>query len=135
MAVQICIDAGILIKQVVPEPYSDRAAALWERAIEAEWEVVAPALFWFEVTAVLRKKVYRRTLMPAEGELALTTALEANVQIVSLPNLHRRAWQLADKFQQPTAYDTHYLALAEALQCDFWTADERLFHAVKDIAP
>ncbi|MEJ5309659.1 MAG: type II toxin-antitoxin system VapC family toxin [Anaerolineae bacterium] len=135
MAVQICIDAGILIKQIVPEEYSDRAAALWEHAIEAEWEIVAPALFWFEVTAVLRKKVYRRTLTPAEGELALNTALEANVQIISLPDLHRRAWQLADSFQQPTAYDTHYLALAETLQCDFWTADKRLYSAVKDAAP
>ena len=92
MAAQICIDAGILIKQVVPEQYSYLAAALWKQAIEAEWEIVAPALFWFEVTAVLRKKVYRRTLMPAEGALALTTALEANVHIVSLPDLHRRAW-------------------------------------------
>lgn len=134
MAAQICIDAGVSIKQVVPEEYSDRAAALWEHTIEAEWKIIAPALFWFEVTAVLRKKVYRRTLTPAEGELALTTALEANVHIISLPDLHWRAWKLADSFQQPTAYDAHYLALAEALQCDFWTADERLFNAVKDAA-
>ncbi len=109
--------------------------ALWTHGIKSEWEIVVPALFWFEVTAVLRKKVYRQLLTPAEGEQALFTALEANVQIISWPNLHQQAWKLAGRFQQPTAYDAHYLALAESLGCDFWTTDERLFNTVKNVAP
>jgi predicted nucleic acid-binding protein len=46
--------------------------------------------------------------------------------------IHERAWQLATEFGRPTAYDTHYLALAEHLGCPFWTADQRLFNAVSD---
>jgi predicted nucleic acid-binding protein len=33
---------------------------------------------------------------------------------------------------RPTAYDGHYLALAEHMNCPFWTADERLFNVVHD---
>jgi predicted nucleic acid-binding protein len=34
------------------------------------------------------------------------------------------------KFNRPNTYDAHYLALAENLNCPFWTGDERLFNAV-----
>jgi predicted nucleic acid-binding protein len=30
----------------------------------------------------------------------------------------------------PRAYDTAYLALAQLRNCEFWTADKRLFNAV-----
>ncbi|GIV76846.1 MAG: hypothetical protein KatS3mg050_1240 [Litorilinea sp.] len=45
------------------------------------------------------------------------------------------AWELAKQFNQPRAYDTAYLALAQLHQCDFWTADEKLYNAVKDALP
>jgi predicted nucleic acid-binding protein len=38
----------------------------------------------------------------------------------------------ATRFNRPAAYDAHYLALAEMMNCEFWTADERLFNAVRD---
>ena len=34
------------------------------------------------------------------------------------------------RFNLPRAYDTAYLALARLRNCEFWTADERLFNAV-----
>lgn len=49
--------------------------------------------------------------------------------------LHHRAWERAYRFKQPAAYDAHYLALAEMLGCEFWTADRRLHNAVKDELP
>ena len=39
---------------------------------------------------------------------------------------------LTTRFNHPAAYDAHYLALAEMMDCEFWTADERLFNAVRD---
>ena len=40
------------------------------------------------------------------------------------------AYDLAVRFNRPRAYDTQYMALAERLHCEFWTADERLFNVV-----
>ena len=42
---------------------------------------------------------------------------------------------LATRFNRPAAYDAHYLALAEMMNCEFWTADRRLFNVVKDELP
>ena len=40
-----------------------------------------------------------------------------------------RALELASQLDQRDAYDSHYLALAEELDCDFWTADARFYRA------
>jgi predicted nucleic acid-binding protein len=42
---------------------------------------------------------------------------------------------LATRFNRPAAYDAHHLALAEMMNCEFWTADRRLFNVVKDKLP
>jgi predicted nucleic acid-binding protein len=39
---------------------------------------------------------------------------------------------LATRFNRPAAYDAHYLALAEMMNCEFRTADRWLFNVVKD---
>jgi len=51
------------------------------------------------------------------------------------PGTHARALELAHRFGQPASYDAHYLALAERERCDVWTADERLWNAVREELP
>lgn len=46
-----------------------------------------------------------------------------------------RAWTMADKFSLPAVYDAHYLALAELLEGEFWTADGRLARTVQSSLP
>jgi predicted nucleic acid-binding protein len=36
-----------------------------------------------------------------------------------------------ERFRMPAAYDAHYLALAQWLRCECWTADGRLWNTVK----
>jgi predicted nucleic acid-binding protein len=36
---------------------------------------------------------------------------------------------LAPELEQDAVYNAHYLALAEALNCELWTADERFYRA------
>ncbi len=45
--------------------------------------------------------------------------------------LHRQALKIAQRYNLPATYDAHYLALAERLGIEFWTADRRLFNAVR----
>lgn len=131
----VCADAGILVKLVISESDSDMADALWESWQEQDVEVIAPGLLPFELTSVLRKKVHRGLLSPEEGERAFTTVHQLPVRICAPAGLHRRAWELASRFNQPATYDAHYLALAEMLGCEFWTADRRLYEAVHEELP
>ena len=127
---QICVDAGILLKLVLQEPDSHLAEALWQSWISKGVQPVAPQLFPFEVTAVLRKLTHRGILEATLAEKALKTALAFDVSLQTFDGIHVRAWQLDTEFDRPTAYDTHYLALAEHLECAFWTADQKLFNAM-----
>jgi len=130
MTSQICVDAGILLKLVLQEPDSHLAETLWQSWVSEGIQPVAPQLFPFEVTAVLRKLTYRETVKPDLAEKMLKTALAIDVSLQTFDGIHERAWQLATEFNRPTAYDTHYLALAENVGCAFWTADQKLFNAV-----
>lgn len=57
------------------------------------------------------------------------------VKLLYPDGLHHVAWELAQRFNRPTTYDSHYLALAEMLGCALWTGDRRLYNVVKDELP
>jgi predicted nucleic acid-binding protein len=135
MTSPICVDSGIALKLVLNEPDSSKAATLWRTWLSSNKRLVAPPLFPIEITAVLRKHVHRGLITQPYGETALRKALNFNVSLVSYPDLHLHAYELATQFNRPTAYDAHYLAVARWLKCDFWTADERLYNAVHSLAP
>jgi predicted nucleic acid-binding protein len=128
----VCADSGVALKLVFAEADSPLAEVLW-RAWDAEQTtVIAPSLWAYEVTSVVRKRVYRG-LSPADLEEETFEALHRlPVQLSRPAGLHRRARELAQHFGRPATYDSHYLALAEMAGCEFWTADERLFNAVRD---
>ncbi len=79
--------------------------------------------------------MYRRVLSPDDAVAGREFLLEYPVELWMDDDLLRRGYDLATRFNQPTAYDAQYLAAAERLECEFWTADQRLFNAVgKDLA-
>jgi predicted nucleic acid-binding protein len=132
MTSSVCLDASVFVKVLVQEDLSDVARCQWERWTCTERKrIVVPALFHFEVIAVLRKKVHLGHLALEEGDTALSLLLEASIETVSSAEIHRRAWQIARELSQPTAYDAHYLALAELERCAFWTADRRLYNSAE----
>ena len=130
MTSQICVDSGILLKLLLYEPDSHLAESLWRGWVKAGVQPIAPHLFPFEVTAVLRKLTHRGVIQAEMGQAILEKALQFDVTLQTFVGIHERAWQLATEFGRPTAYDAHYLALAEHLGCPFWTADQKLFNAV-----
>ncbi len=127
----ICADAGIALKLVLPERDSALARALWMEWDAQQADVIAPSLWAYETVSVIRNRAHRGLLPPDLEEAALDTLQRLPVQLIRPDGLHRRAWELARRFNRPTAYDMHYLALADMNRCPFWTADQRLFNAVR----
>ena len=128
----VCVDASLSIKVVVPEAGSDKADALFEQWANEEIQLIAPLFFEVETDSILRQKVsLRRKLTADQAERAFASLRALPIKTTHSAAQRERAWEIAREFEFPTVYDATYLALAELSQCDFWTADEKLFKQVK----
>jgi predicted nucleic acid-binding protein len=118
----VCIDANVVLKLYLNEEFSEQADALWTYFKSRTFTIVAPPLAIYEIAAVLRQNVYRGVIDPVEGREVLAEVLQLGVATVEPVDLHRQAYDLATRFNLPTAYDANYLVVAQALGCEFWTA-------------
>ena len=131
----VCLDAGIVLKLVLQEEGSRQASDLWQSILKSGRFPAAPFLFPYEITSVLRKYVFRGIITPEYGLSALEYLLRLEIKLLTTQDIHLRAWQLSAQLKRPAAYDAHYLALAEFLNCQFWTADRRLYNAASASLP
>jgi predicted nucleic acid-binding protein len=125
----VVIDANIAIALLAERPHTPSAE---QRMIE--WKrrrvrLFAPSLWTSEVISGLRKLVFAGKMDQESALQAIAKMEKWGVQIY-LPDtdLNQRALVWAGKLEQMVAYDAQYLALAERLQADFYTADRKLFH-------
>jgi predicted nucleic acid-binding protein len=125
-----CIDAGFVVRRVVfPD---DRAVQhRWDRWDQEQTRLVAPSLLYYEVTNALYRYQRQGHLRGETVDVALEVALSLSVELVDDTALHREAKAMAERYGLPATYDAHYLALAERLQVDLWTTDERLLNTLK----
>ena len=131
MTLWVVVDSGIFLKTVLPEDYSDEADKLFKHWQQQGVNLAAPSLFQYEVISVLRKSVVRKVITEAQAQQALLIFSNLTIAYSLEYHLLSRAYELATQLNRPTAYDAQYLALAEHLQCEFWTQDERLYNAVR----
>lgn len=121
----LVVDASVAIKWVVEEPGTAEALALRRHRL------TAPDLLVPECANILWKKARRKELSEAEALLAARLLERAEVELAPMRRLLEPATQLAVTLGHP-AYDCLYLALAQATNNDFITADERLCAKVRD---
>jgi predicted nucleic acid-binding protein len=121
------VDANLSVALVLPTPYSAKAQVLGERWSAEAVDVFAPDLWAYEITSALRKAMSITSMPFLEAEAHLQTLMRLGVQLVPPTlELDRLALQWAEHLGQAVAYDAHYVALAERLGCELWTADRRL---------
>lgn len=125
------VDASLALKWVLEESYSAEARDLLDNWRRNARELLAPTLFPYEVANVLVKRIRRRELTLDQAKDRLVFLGNSGPAVLSREEIHRRALELAEQFGFSAAYDAHYLALAENLDCEFWTADERLWNSVR----
>lgn len=119
------VDANIAVHTALD--MTDELERFWGRVDQEQITPCAPRLWLSETTSAIRFLHSRKEITSNEAEQALRTIHDLRVEIINEDEeLSLRALELAGKLGQSKAYDAFYLALAEKLACDFWTADERL---------
>ena len=129
---RVCVDASLVIALLVPERFSKSCFDLWGKWVAADIGAIAPQLLRYEITSVLYRKAVTNQVSFSDAKKALDRYLVMDIASVDTATLSSRAFELAKQFKQPNTYDCHYLALAEQLNCPFWTLDHRLYNATHE---
>lgn len=130
----VCVDANLVIR-LIADPTDETVQRLWKQWDSERRQLAAPTLLYYEVANALYRYQQLGYLSPSSVQLAFRAALALPLELYGEPDLHWRALDLADKFSLPAAYDAHYLALAEQLEGELWTADGRLARTVQPTLP
>jgi predicted nucleic acid-binding protein len=119
----IVIDASVLAN-VVGDDGADGQRA--RREFRSAHAVAAPCLVDVETVAVLRKRWIAGAVSDDRFSAAVSDLEELDLDRYPALRFMRRAYELRENV---TAYDSAYAALAEALDCELLTGDERLARA------
>lgn len=125
----VCVDANIVVRLVGPDP-DRRVYDLWQGWRSSETDLVAPSLLRFEVTNAFHRMRLAGNIADDLAAELLLLALDLPIRYVSDTRLHQDALALAGRFRLAAAYDAHYVALAQHLGAELWTADKRLYNAL-----
>ncbi|WP_406678074.1 type II toxin-antitoxin system VapC family toxin [Moorella sp. ACPs] len=124
------VDASVAVKWYIPEPCSERAVELLERAAKGDCRLWAPDLIYAEVGNVLWKKCMRGEIGEEDARKILGAMVKAfPASVAGSQALLPAAFEIAYGYRR-TLYDSLYIALAVAKNGVFITADERLVNAL-----
>ena len=131
----IVLDASLAVKFFVIEVFTAQAVALSRFWKATGIELIAPDFMPSEFATALRKKIQEGILTAAGAKQLMGELYKYDIDLRPSQPLHDRAIDLAVELNQRLAYDCHYLALAESLDCDFWTADRPFYRAAQGSYP
>lgn len=129
----VIVDASLAVKWLVREEHSDEARAISRSWASAGTRTAAPYLMPVEVANALHRRVVGGELTVENAAQLLETLLGSGIELQESSDLHARALKLASELSQGAVYDSHYLALAQTLDCELWTADEKFFRIAHQV--
>ena len=131
MPASLVIDASFAIRLIRPSPQREAFRSQTEHWLSEGYKLLAPTLWVYETTSALCKSAFFGLLTEEEAESAMAVLEELPVALVPPDSRQKsRAFAWTRRLNRAAAYDSFYLALAEGLQCELWTADKRLCNAV-----
>jgi predicted nucleic acid-binding protein len=129
----VVIDASIATRWLFAETDSPVAIFLRLQWVRQGLRPIAPSWFFCEVANVSMRRVKAHAVLLADAQRDLRELVRF-VEVRHIDSsLSARALELALQLGQGAVYDAHYLALAEQLGCEFWTADERLWQVAHPV--
>lgn len=131
---RVVVDARVIVALLIPMAHSadsSQKVAAWQA--EAT-DLYAPLLFEYEMVSAVRRAVAAGMIGPAQAAEAAESLLMLGVQTVRPTRaLHRRALAWSEQLPSGSGYDAQYVALAEQLRADLWTADRGLAEAAQQL--
>jgi predicted nucleic acid-binding protein len=130
----VAVDASYLVRLLLPWEQNTSLLDRFTKWRQDRVDICAPDLLVAEVTSVILQAVYRRWITETEGQVAIKDLFRLDVRMIpSDQGLCSSALAWASRLGQSKAYDGVYLALAERVAGELWTANERLVKAVTQI--
>ncbi len=129
----VVVDASLAFKWLVKEIYTAEANALGRSWNSQGTRIAAPYLMPVEVTNALHQRVLRGELSLEAATQRMQSLLTSGLELHQPTHLYGRAMEMASHFGLSATYDVHYVALAETLGCDMWTADAKFFRAASPV--
>jgi predicted nucleic acid-binding protein len=133
----VVLDSSVAVKWLPilrQEPLVAEAQELRHKWEDGKVNIAVPDLFWMEIAAVLWKTQRRLTCTVAEAEAALQDLLELRIPTIESRPLLEMTLRIATRHDR-VVYDGVYIALAQSLNAEFVTADEKLANAVAAYLP
>ena len=131
----VVVDASVVVKWLIKEEDSRIAVFALKSWTNRGTRICAPYFMLAEVTNALHRQVRKGSLSLDVALGLLDYVLTLEIELHETSRIHHRALELASHLDQGAAYDSHYLALAESLGCDLWTADQRLHRTAGPLSP
>jgi predicted nucleic acid-binding protein len=121
------VDANLVVDLVAPDVAAGGPAERLVRTLAAgRAEVVAPALVWLESSNALLTGIRRGRWNGEAADSAFSRLAGIPLVIADTSVDWQRAFELARRYDNWPVYDMVYVALAERLDTEFYTADDRL---------
>lgn len=128
----VVVDANLAVYSVLKTPHSLMATRVMEQLAQRGSQPFAPGLWWYEITSVIHRYRFAGLISDSTAYTALELlTIELGVQQIDVPV--RSAFDWATRLRQKAAYDGFYLAGAEQLGAELWTADQSLFNNARQV--
>jgi predicted nucleic acid-binding protein len=130
---RVVIDASVALKwRLRDEEATQQADALLEDFLAGKLVLLTPTLFDYEIANALRVAVTRQRLSESDAVATLADFAQYAIVRYDYAGISSRTFDLSGQHQR-SAYDSAYMALAQAQGVWFFTGDKRLFNAVGQI--
>ncbi len=121
------VDASVVVDLIAPDVEVDAPArVLMAKLAAAGADIVAPALVWLETSNALLTGIRRGRWDGAAADAASVELDRLPVRSADTHADRERAFELARRYDNWPVYDMVYVALAERLRTELYTADGRL---------
>ncbi len=128
----IVIDASVVVPLIIAHPLTRAAEDCLRHWKQEYYRLVSPCFMPVEVVSALRQAVFLGKFNPQQALQAVDILMAMGIELV-LPSAEvlQASLRWAERLGQSKAYDSQYVALAEQMEAELWSADERLVHGLQ----